>query len=76
VKFLEVKRIEAKERQLISDGLTPAQKLAKLDAAFGTGQGAAKERAKLAKLLATPNAVQESGSSAVKKGKKKTTAEE
>lgn len=57
-KCVHPKRIErqegAKARKLLSDALTPQQRLANLDAAFGKGVGATKERAKLAKLLAQP----------------------
>jgi hypothetical protein len=41
------KREEAAERQAAYDGLTAAQKLAKLDRKLGEGVGAKRERAKL-----------------------------
>jgi len=41
----------AKLRQEATSKLTPQERLARLDAAFGPGQGAQKERAKLAKLI-------------------------
>lgn len=46
-----IKREEAAERQAKHDALTPKQKLAKLDEKFGKGQGAKKEREKLAALI-------------------------
>lgn len=56
------KRIErqegAKARKALSDLLTPKERLARLDAAFGVGQGAQKERAKLERLLKNPKQVQ------------------
>lgn len=41
----------ARERQAAHDKLTPAQKIAKLDRKLGVGQGAKKERAKLAQKV-------------------------
>lgn len=41
----------AKARQAASDLLTPAQRLERLDKAFGVGMGAAKERKRLQKML-------------------------
>ena len=41
----------AKERQSIHETLSPQEKLMKLDAKFGAGKGAAKERAKLQQLI-------------------------
>jgi hypothetical protein len=48
-KRLRVER--ANERKVISSSLTIAQRIAKLDALFGSGVGAKKERAKLALKL-------------------------
>jgi len=45
--FAELRRKEAKERQETYDALTVQQKIERLDAKFGVGQGAQKERAKL-----------------------------
>lgn len=45
--FSSLKREEATQRQADHDSLTVAQKLAKLDAKFGVGVGAKKERARL-----------------------------
>ena len=50
-KFREVRRKGALERQAERAARTPQQQLAKLDAMFGSGLGATKERAKLAKLI-------------------------
>ena len=47
----EERRAEAKKRQAAYNKLTPAQKLAKLDAKFGKGQGAQKQRARLAERM-------------------------
>jgi hypothetical protein len=44
---IDARRQSALTRQLASDALTPEQKLQNLDAAFGVGLGAKKERAKL-----------------------------
>jgi hypothetical protein len=44
---IDSRRQSALTRQLASDALTPEQKLQNLDAAFGVGVGAKKERAKL-----------------------------
>jgi len=44
---VERKRKEAELRQLRYEGLTPQQKLAKLDRLLGEGIGAKKQRAKL-----------------------------
>lgn len=46
------RRTEAKERQATYDSLPPAEILKNLDRAFGVGQGAKKERAKLAARIA------------------------
>jgi hypothetical protein len=51
MKLKEVKQEEAKARQAAYDKLSPKQKLAKLDAKFGKGKGAAKERARLEALI-------------------------
>lgn len=48
---LEKRRTEAKARQAVTDALTPQQRLANLDAKFGPGLGATKERAKLAEII-------------------------
>lgn len=45
------KKTEAEARNAAHQALTPQQRLAKLDQAFGKGQGAKKERAKLEGLL-------------------------
>ncbi len=50
MKLKHVKQDEAKVRQTAHSALTVAEKIAKLDALFGPGQGAKKERAKLAKV--------------------------
>lgn len=47
----ETLRVSALARKEAHDKLTPQQKLEKLDAKFGVGLGAARERARLAKLL-------------------------
>lgn len=48
MKSNKLRRVEAaKARKEEYDKLTPHQKLAKLDAKFGQGVGAAKQRAKL-----------------------------
>lgn len=43
------RRAGASERQAARDKLTDAQQLASLDATFGKGKGARKERARLSK---------------------------
>lgn len=48
----EMRRKDAEERQAAYDKLSPKERLARLDAKFGAGKGAKKERAKLAKRLA------------------------
>ncbi len=50
MKHIDVKQAEAKVRQEVHDALTVAERIAKLDALFGPGLGAKKERAKLAKV--------------------------
>lgn len=50
MKHIDVKQDEAKVRQAAHSSLTVEQKIAKLDAMFGPGLGAKKERAKLAKV--------------------------
>ena len=47
----EQRRKEAIERQEAHDKLTVQQKLDRLDAKFGAGKGAARERARLEKQL-------------------------
>lgn len=47
----EKRRVEASQRQAISNGLTPQEKLDKLDAKFGKGLGAVKERQQLMMLI-------------------------
>ena len=44
-----IRQAEAKERQKAYDDLTPAQKIARLDAKLGKGVGAKKQRERLAK---------------------------
>ena len=46
------RQLEAAGRAEYSATLTPQQKIARLDARLGTGLGAVKERAKLAKVIA------------------------
>jgi hypothetical protein len=48
------RQAEAKARQDITDGLTPQQRLERLDMKFGQGQGAKKERARLAVATTKP----------------------
>ena len=43
------RRKEAEERQAVYDGLTHAEKVAQLDAKFGNGKGALRQRIRLAK---------------------------
>jgi len=45
----------ALERKALSDARSPQQQLARLDRAFGQGQGAKKERAKLLKRIEAQN---------------------
>lgn len=57
---VKARREAAKARQAESDKRTPEERLARLDAAFGKGKGAKKERAKLlakieAKLVRDPS---------------------
>lgn len=49
MKTKEQKQEEAKARQEAYDKLSPKEKLARLDAMFGKGQGAARERQRLLK---------------------------
>jgi hypothetical protein len=51
---LEKRRAEAKARQALTDKQTPQQRLAALDAQFGVGVGAVKERARLASYIKNP----------------------
>lgn len=53
---LEQRRSSAAERQAAADLRTPQQQLARLDHMYGKGQGAAKERAKLAEKIAKAKA--------------------
>ena len=48
---LEERREDAKERQEAADERTPYEQLTRLDRMFGSGKGAKKERAKLAKKI-------------------------
>lgn len=48
---ISVKRTEAYARQRASAKLSPQERLAGLDSTFGVGQGAKRERAKLAAKL-------------------------
>jgi hypothetical protein len=50
MKTKEKKQEVAKANQETHDKLTPQQKIAKLDAKFGVGKGAKKERARLIAL--------------------------
>jgi len=47
----DIKRNEAVERQRLSNLRSPQDRIQRLDTRFGVGQGAVKERARLAKLL-------------------------
>lgn len=49
------RRLDAKERQEKSDSLSVQERLSKLDAKFGNGVGAAKERHRLQKQLNAPS---------------------
>lgn len=51
------RQAEAKERQAITDNLTPQQRLERLDMKFGVGQGAKEERARLAVAMTKPKVV-------------------
>lgn len=48
MQFKEAKKVAAEDRQAFHQSLTTEQKIAKLDEKFGKGQGAEKERARLA----------------------------
>jgi hypothetical protein len=48
------RRSEAQARQEITDALTPRQRLDNLDIKFGVGEGAKKERVRLAAIAAKP----------------------
>ena len=50
VKDYGTKWAEAMDRKRLSDKLSPQERIKGLDATFGTGQGAKRERAKLARL--------------------------
>ena len=50
----ERKRKEAEARQAAYQALTPQQRLDRLDKAFGKGQGARRERARILKALTAP----------------------
>lgn len=50
----ELKRKAGEDRQKEFDKLTPQEVLAQLDRSFGPGQGATKQRARLARKMATP----------------------
>lgn len=52
----DLKRREAKDRQDAYDGLSIEQKLAALDTKLGAGEGAKRQRARLATLLEKKNA--------------------
>lgn len=51
MKFKEVRQVEAKGRQEGYAALTLQQRLDKLDAMFGKGNGAKRERARIAKQM-------------------------
>jgi len=51
----EERRKEAEARQAERDQLTPEKQLARLDERLGVGVGAAKERARLQKLIDEKN---------------------
>lgn len=54
MKFLEVRRIEAKSRQDYYNTLSPKQRLEALDRKFGTGMGALRERARILVKMGAP----------------------
>lgn len=54
MKIIEEKKVGAKARQDYYNSLTVQQRIDKLDRMFGKGEGAKRERARLAKLLAIP----------------------
>lgn len=45
---------DALARKRVTDKLTPKERIARLDTILGVGQGAKRERARLAKLAAAP----------------------
>jgi hypothetical protein len=51
MKSQDQKREQAQTRQAAYDALTPAQKLERLDKAFGAGNGAKRERARILKKM-------------------------
>ena len=51
MKSKEQKRLEAAERDSLYNSLSTTEKLKKLDTKLGTGQGATKQRKRLANLL-------------------------
>jgi hypothetical protein len=57
VKGRSERQEQARERQTIANKRTPEEQLRRLDKMFGEGQGATKERAKLAKRIAERNEV-------------------
>jgi hypothetical protein len=69
------KREEAEARNAAYQALTPQQRLARLDAAFGPSKGAARERLRISNLIAAQKkaeiaAAQAAGIAAAKKAKK------
>ena len=46
------RREEAKERQSLTNQMSPAERIAALDARLGAGVGAVKERARLERMVA------------------------
>jgi len=57
VKGRSERQERARERQTVANKRTPEEQLRRLDKMFGEGQGATKERAKLAKRIAERNEV-------------------
>lgn len=71
-----MRRKEAQERQSAYDKLSAKAKLDRLDAMFGVGKGASRERARLAKALEKAAAESVKAPSKEKKDDKKGTSKE